>query len=218
MGIPQGGFSLIIHIVIVLIGLLKRYAILVFGKSKKRISKEKFKKIYFLSNDSAIVREESDSVFRRAFAYGIITLLLFFTATSAIVSVINRLEDGSNITFAYAIIDTVKEQFSKNSMPAETMPDAIEVLTEATINSDFEIPATPTPIETPIGETYQTNSLVDFLYHYHIDTTFENRERIAEEFSIGQYSGTEEENALLLNKLRSLVPSKLAAYNKGGTH
>jgi len=218
MGIPQGGFSLIIHIAIVLIGLLKRYMILVFGKSKKKISKEKFKKIYFLSNDSAIVREESDSVFRRTFAYGIITLLLFFTATSTIVSVINRLEDGSNIMFAYAVIDIVKEQFTEDSVPAEIMPDVIEVLTQSTINSDFEIPTTPAPVETPIGETYQTNSLVDFLYHYRIDTTFENRVRIAQEFNVEQYAGTEEENAILLSKLKSLVPSRLASYSQSGTN
>ena len=48
----------------------------------------------------------------------------------------------------------------------------------------------------------QTTSIVDYLNSINQDSSFANREKLAEEYGIKNYNGSAEQNALLLKKLR----------------
>lgn len=52
-------------------------------------------------------------------------------------------------------------------------------------------------------DVYNGNSIVDFLKSINIDSSFENRKKLAEENGIANYTGSAEQNTLLLNMLRN---------------
>lgn len=55
--------------------------------------------------------------------------------------------------------------------------------------------------------TYTGNSLVDYLNSIGVDSSFENRKKIAKNYGLDNYTGTANQNTLLLNKLRSVQSS-----------
>lgn len=52
-------------------------------------------------------------------------------------------------------------------------------------------------------DVYNGNSIVDYLKSINIDSSFENRKELAEENGIANYTGSAEQNTLLLNTLRN---------------
>lgn len=54
------------------------------------------------------------------------------------------------------------------------------------------------------NSNYQGNSLVDYLKSIGVDSSYENRKKLALENGIDNYSGTAEQNLNLLNKLRNI--------------
>ncbi|WP_340084469.1 DUF3597 family protein [Siminovitchia sp. FSL H7-0308] len=59
----------------------------------------------------------------------------------------------------------------------------------------------PTTPEQPQGNQ-KTNSIVDYLKSIGVDSSFANRKKLAEQHGIHNYTGTAEQNLLLLKKLR----------------
>ena len=62
--------------------------------------------------------------------------------------------------------------------------------------------------------TYNGNSIVDYLKSIGIDSSFDNRKKLAKEYGISNYTGTAEQNTKLLNLMRD---KKITSNYKGNS-
>ena len=65
------------------------------------------------------------------------------------------------------------------------------------------------------NEEYHGNSIVDYLNHNKMDSSFANRKRLAQQHRISNYSGTAAQNMELLAKIRGGEPSRIEDNHKG---
>lgn len=60
----------------------------------------------------------------------------------------------------------------------------------------------------PVKVGYSNNSIVDYLSANDIDSSFNNRKKLADKYGISNYKGTASQNLELLSKMRSKAPSR----------
>ena len=65
-------------------------------------------------------------------------------------------------------------------------------------------------------DVYNGNSIVDYLKSINVDSSFENRKKLAEKNGIGNYTGSAEQNTLLLNTLRNKSDESIIYTVKNG--
>lgn len=96
-------------------------------------------------------------------------------------------------------VDKCHLQYNYNGYGTDKTPDA---------------PAPTPPAPAPTAPNYRGDSIVDYLNSIGVDSSFNNRKRLAAQNGVLNYSGTAEQNVKLLNIFRNQV--SLSGY-KGGS-